>query len=411
MNIALPPRQIAKVPQNTHPPFRWDDPFLLDSQLSEDERMVQQTARQYCQEKLQPRVLEAFRHERFDREIMTEFGELGLLGATLPERYGCAGMSYVVYGLVAREVERVDSGYRSAMSVQSSLVMHPIHAYGTEEQRMKYLPKLASGEWIGAFGLTEPDVGSDAQHLKTFAEKTSGGWKLNGQKIWISNGGVAQLAIVIAQTDRENPRKMAAFLVETDLAGFEARTMHGKLGLRSSNTAELFLANVEVPEDALMGEVGDGFKVAMSALDNGRYSVGAGCLGIAQGSLEASVAYAKERHTFGKPIAAHQLVQDMIARMVVDIDASRLLLYRAGELKNAGLPNTRETSIAKYYCSEAALRCANDAIQIHGGMGYSNEYPVERYMRDARVATIYEGTSQIQKLIIAGFETGLRAFS
>ena len=216
---------------------------------------------------------------------------------------------------------------------------------------------------------------------------------------------------MIAQTDRENPRKMAAFLVETDLPGFEAKTMHGKLGLRSSNTAELFLAGVDVPDDALMGEVGDGFKVAMSALDNGRYSVAAGCLGIAQGSLEASVAYAKERHTFGKPIAAHQLVQDMIARMVVDIEASRLLLYRAGELKNADKPNTRETSIAKYYCSEAALRCANDAIQVHGGMGYSNEYPVERYMRDARVATIYEGTSQIQKLIIAGYETGIRAFS
>ena len=203
---------------------------------------------------------------------------------------------------------------------------------------------------------------------------------------------------------------MAAFLVETGASGFESKDMHGKLGLRSSNTAELYLDGVEVPEEALLGEVGDGFKVAMSALDNGRYSVASGCLGISRASLEASVAYAKERHTFGKPIAGHQLVQDMIARMVVDIDASRLLIYRAGELKNAGQPNTRETSIAKYYATEAAVRCSNDAIQIHGGMGYSNEYPVERYMRDARVGTIYEGTSQIQKLIIAGFETGIRAF-
>jgi hypothetical protein len=291
-----------------------------------------------------------------------------------------------------------------------SLVASTILKCGSEAQKKKYLPRLCTTEWLGCFGLTEPDVGSDVQHLKTFAEKTSDGWKIDGRKIWISNGGVAQLAIVIAQTDRENSRKMAAFLVETGTAGFTAKDMHGKLGLRSSNTAELYLDGVEVPDDALMGEVGDGFKVAMTALDNGRYSVGAGCVGIAQGSLEASVAYAKERHTFGKPIAAHQLVQEIIARMVVDIDASRLLIYRAGELKNAGKPNTKETSIAKYMASETAVRCSNDAIQIHGGMGYSNEYPVERFMRDARVSTIYEGTSQIQKLIIAGFETGIRAF-
>jgi hypothetical protein len=291
-----------------------------------------------------------------------------------------------------------------------SLVASTILKCGSEAQKKKYLPKLCTAEWLGCFGLTEPDVGSDVQNLKTFAEKTSDGWKIDGRKIWISNGGVSRLAIVIAQTDRENSRKMAAFLVETGTAGFTAKDMHGKLGLRSSNTAELYLDGVEVPDDALMGEVGDGFKVAMTALDNGRYSVGAGCVGIAQGSLEASVAYAKERHTFGKPIAAHQLVQEMIARMVVDIDASRLLIYRAGELKNAGKPNTKETSIAKYMASETAVRCSNDAIQIHGGMGYSNEFPVERFMRDARVGTIYEGTSQIQKLIIAGFETGIRAF-
>lgn len=383
----------------------------MDFELNDTQRLIKDTAAGFAQRRIAPVARENDEKERYPADIVAEMGELGMFGGPIPEEYGGAGLDYISYAIMNEEISKACSSVRTVLSVQLSLVATTILKWGSEAQKKKYLPRLCTAEWIGCFGLTEPDVGSDAQHLKTFAQKTSGGWKLNGQKIWISNGGVAQLALVIAQTDRGNPRRMAAFLVETDLPGFEARTMHGKLGLRSSNTAELFLANVEVPDDALMGEVGDGFKVAMSALDNGRYSVGAGCLGIAQGSLEASVAYAKERHTFGKPIAAHQLVQDMIARMVVDIDASRLLLYRAGELKNAGKPNTRETSIAKYYCSEAAFRCANDAIQIHGGMGYSNEYPVERYMRDARVATIYEGTSQIQKLIIAGFETGIRAFA
>ena len=383
----------------------------MDFELNETQRLIKETAAEFARRRIVPVARENDEKERYPADIVREMGELGMFGGPIPEEYGGAGLDYISYAIMNEEISKACSSVRTVLSVQLSLVATTILKWGSEAQKKKYLPKLCSAEWIGCFGLTEPDVGSDAQNLKTFAEKTPSGWKLSGQKIWISNGGVAQLALVIAQTDRENPRKMAAFLVETDLPGFEAKTMHGKLGLRSSDTAELFLANVEAPDDALMGEVGDGFKVAMSALDNGRYSVAAGCLGIAQGSLEASVAYAKERHTFGKPIAAHQLVQDMIARMVVDIDASRLLLYRAGELKNAGKPNTRETSIAKYYCSEAALRCANDAIQVHGGMGYSNEYPVERYMRDARVATIYEGTSQIQKLIIAGYETGIRAFS
>ncbi len=383
----------------------------MDFELNETQRLIKDTAAEFAKRRIVPVARENDEKERYPADIVREMGELGMFGGPIPEEYGGGGLDYISYAIMNEEISKACSSVRTVLSVQLSLVATTILKWGSEAQKNKYLPRLCSAEWIGCFGLTEPDVGSDAQNLKTFAQKISGGWKLSGQKIWISNGGVAQLALVIAQTDRENPRKMAAFLVETDLPGFEAKTMHGKLGLRSSDTAELFLANVEAPDDALMGEVGDGFKVAMSALDNGRYSVAAGCLGIAQGSLEASVAYAKERHTFGKPIAAHQLVQDMIARMVVDIDASRLLLYRAGELKNAGKPNTRETSIAKYYCSEAALRCANDAIQVHGGMGYSNEYPVERYMRDARVATIYEGTSQIQKLIIAGYETGIRAFS
>ncbi len=383
----------------------------MDFELSETQRLIKETAADFARTRIAPVARENDAEERFPADIVREMGTLGMFGGPVPEEYGGAGLDYVSYAILNEEISKACSSVRTVLSVQLSLVATTILKWGSEAQKRKYLPRLCSAEWLGCFGLTEPDAGSDAQSLKTFAEKTADGWRLNGQKIWISNGGVARLALVVAQTDRENPRKMAAFLVETDSVGFEAKSMRGKLGLRSSNTAELFLANVEVPDEALLGRVGDGFKVAMSALDNGRYSVGAGCLGIAQGSLEASVAYAKERRAFGKPIAAHQLVQDMIARMVVDVEASRLLLYRAGELKNAGRPNARETCIAKYYCSEAALRCANDAIQIHGGMGYSSEYPAERYMRDARVATIYEGTSQIQKLIIAGHETGIRAFS
>ena len=382
----------------------------MDFELNEAQRLLRDTAAEFAASRIAPVARQNDIDERFPADIVREMGELGFFGGVIPEAYGGAGMDYIAYSVVIEEISKVCSSVRTALSVQVSLVATTILKWGDEAQKQKYLPRLCTAEWLGCFALTEPEIGSDAQHLKTFAAKTEGGWRIDGRKIWISNGGVARLAIVIAQTDKENHRRMAAFLVETDTPGFESKDMHGKLGLRSSNTTELYLDGVEVPEEALLGEVGDGFKVAMSALDNGRYSVASGCLGIARASLEASVAYAKERHTFGKPIAGHQLVQEMIARMVVDIDASRLLIYRAGELKNAGQSNTRETSIAKYYATEAAVRCANDAIQIHGGMGYSNEYPVERYMRDARVGTIYEGTSQIQKLIIAGFETGIRAF-
>ncbi len=383
----------------------------MDFNLNDAQRLLKETAAEFAATRIVPVARQNDIDGRFPAEIIEEMGELGFFGGVIPEAYGGAEMDYISYAVLMEEISKACSSVRTVLSVQVSLVASTILKWGSEEQKKKYLPRLCSAEWLGCLGLTEPDVGSDAQHIRSFAEKIDGGWRLDGRKIWISNGGLARLALVITQTDRENPRRMAAFLVETDIPGFTSKNMHGKLGLRSSNTAELYLDGVEVPDEALLGEVGDGFKVVMSALDNGRYSVAAGCLGIAQASLEASVAYAKERHTFGKPIAAHQLVQEMIARMVVDIDAARLLVYRAGELKNAGAPNTKETSIAKYFASETAVRCANDAIQVHGGMGYSNEFPVERYMRDARVATIYEGTSQIQKLIIAGYETGIRAFS
>ena len=384
----------------------------MDFRFNESQRLLKETTSQFAAEKIPSHVArENDIQERFPLEIVKEMGELGLFGGPIPSKYGGADLDYISYAIINEEISKACSSVRTVLSVQISLVASTILKWGSEKQKHLYLPKLCSVENFGCFALTEPDAGSDAQHIKTFAKKTQDGWVLNGNKTWISNGGVADIALVIAQTEKEDPRRMTAFLVETQIDGFSTKDIHGKLGLRSSNTAQIFMKNVEIQEDAILGEVGDGFKIAMSALDNGRYSVAAGCLGIAKASLESSVSFSKERHTFGKPIGAHQLVQDLIAQMVVDVEASRPLLYKAGELKNAGEKNTRETSIAKFYCSESALKAANHAIQIHGGMGYSNEYPVERYMRDARIATIYEGTSQIQKLIIAGFETGIRSIS
>jgi alkylation response protein AidB-like acyl-CoA dehydrogenase len=296
------------------------------------------------------------------------------------------------------------------VSVQTSLVCSSIQRWGSEEQKHEWLPRLCSGEILGCFGLTEPDTGSDAANLKTRAEKTADGWRISGQKQWISMGNYAKLALVFAQTDPEQKhRGLAAFLVPTDSSGFSSSAIHGKLGLRASDTAELSLDGVEVGDEALMGAVGDGFKVAMSALDSGRYSVAAGCVGICQGCVNASVEYAKHRKQFDRPIASFQLVQEMIADMVVDTEASRSLVWRAGWLKDMGKPNTLETSVAKLYATEAAVRSANTAIQVHGGSGYVDDYPVERYLRDARVTTLYEGTSQIQKLIIGRAVTGVNA--
>jgi len=294
--------------------------------------------------------------------------------------------------------------------VQTSLVCSSILRWGSEEQKQQYLPKLCSGEWLGCFGLTEPDTGSDAANQKTRARRTDGGWVLNGSKMWISLGNHAKVALIFAQTDPEKKhRGLACFLVPTDSPGFSTQEIHGKMGLHGSDTASIALDDVEVPDDALMGEIGDGFKIAMSALDSGRYSVAAGCVGICQASLDASVAYAKERTQFDRPIASFQLVQEMLADMVVQTDAARGLVWRAGWLKDQGKPNTTETSIAKLYATEAAVECANKAIQVHGGSGYVDDYPVERYLRDARVTTLYEGTSQIQKLIIGRAVTGENA--
>jgi alkylation response protein AidB-like acyl-CoA dehydrogenase len=383
---------------------------VIDFELTDEQRLVRETARDFTDGEIIPVARDNDRAERFDAELVRKLAEMGFLGAIVDEEYGGRGLDYRTYGLIVEEIGRGDSSARTVVSVQTSLVCSSIERWGTEEQKREWLPRLCSGEILGCFGLTEPESGSDAASLKTRAERTEGGWRISGQKQWISMGNHASLALVFAQTDPEQKhRGLAAFLVPTDSPGFGSSSIHGKLGLRASDTAELSLDGVEVGDEALLGEVGDGFKVAMSALDSGRYSVAAGCVGICQGCVEASVDYAREREQFDRPIASFQLVQEMIADMVVDTEASRALVWRAGWLKDIGRPNTTETSVAKLFATEAAVRSANTAIQVHGGSGYVDDYPVERYLRDARVTTLYEGTSQIQKLIIGRAATGVNA--
>jgi alkylation response protein AidB-like acyl-CoA dehydrogenase len=335
---------------------------------------------------------------------------MGYLGAPVAEEYGGRALDYVTYGLIVEEIGRGDSAMRTVVSVQTSLVGGAIERWGNEEQKQRWLPGLCAGETFGCFGLTEPEAGSDPASMRTRAEKIEGGWRINGQKMWISLGNVATVALVFAQTDPDQAhRGIACFLVPTETDGFSTQEIHGKLGLRASDTASLAFDGVEVGDDALMGEVGDGFKIAMSALDSGRYSVAAGCVGICQGCVDASVSYSTEREQFGVPIASFQLVQAMIAEMIVKRDAARMLVRRAGILKDLGKPSTVETAIAKLYATESSIECANAAIQVHGGSGYVDDHPVERYLRDARVTTLYEGTSQIQKLIIGRDATGINA--
>ncbi len=382
----------------------------MDFRLSDEQRLISETAREFADREIEPRVRDNDRAGRFDRELASKLGEVGYLGAPVAERYGGRGLDYIGYGLIVEQVGRADSSARTVVSVQTSLVAGSIERWGNEEQKNRWLPRLCSGEALGCFGLTEPDSGSDAASLRTRATKTETGWSISGQKMWISLGNFAELALVFAQTDPSlKHRGLACFLVPTASEGFGSQEIHGKLGLRSSDTASLSLDGVEVGEEALLGEVGDGFKVAMSALDNGRYSVAAGCVGICDGCVDASVKYAKERKQFGVPLARFQLVQEMLAEMILKRDASRMLVYRSGALKDEGKPNTTETSIAKLYATESAVQCANLAIQVHGGAGYVDDYPVERYLRDARVTTLYEGTSQIQKLIIGRAATGISA--
>ena len=385
---------------------------MIDFELTDEQRLVRDTAREFADNEIAPRARENDRSGRFDTELVQKLAEIGFIGPILPEEYGGRGIDYRTYGLIVEEIGRADSSARTVVSVNTSLVGSAIAKWGSEEQKQRFIPGICSGEALGCFGLTEPDTGSDAANLSTRAERIDGGWKISGQKQWISLGNVAAFALIFAQTDPElGHRGLGAFLVPTDSPGFSASEIHGKLGLHASDTAELALDGVEVGDDALLGEIGDGFKVAMTALDSGRFSVSAGCVGICQGCVDASTAYAKEREQFGRPIAAFQLVQAMIADMVVDTHAARGLVWKAGWLKDTGQPNTLETSVAKLFSTEAAIRSANTAIQVHGGSGYVDDHPVERYLRDARVTTLYEGTSQIQKLIIGRLTTGINAMT
>jgi butyryl-CoA dehydrogenase len=382
----------------------------MNLDLTDEQRLIRETAAEFADREIIPRARDNDRAERFDVDLVKRIAEMGYLGAPVAEKYGGRSLDYISYGLIVEEIGRGDSSARTVVSVQTSLVAGSIEQWGTEEQKQELLPKLCSGEWLGCFGLTEPGTGSDAASVATRATRRNGGWTLSGSKMFISLGNHAKIALVFAQADpAKQHRGMACFVVPTDRPGFSTQEIHGKLGLRASDTAELSLDGVEVSDDEILGEIGDGFKIAMSALDRGRYSVAAGCVGIAQGCVNESVKYSKERRQFDRPIASFQLVQELIAEMVVDAEAARLLVWRAGHLKDHGRPNTLETSIAKYFATEAAVRCANAAIQVHGGYGYIDEYPVERYMRDARVTTLYEGTSQIQKLIIGRHATGINA--
>jgi butyryl-CoA dehydrogenase len=383
----------------------------VDFDLTDEQQLIKQTAREFTDGEVVPRAGENSRNHHFDLELVRMIADQGYLGAIVPREYGGAELDYVTYALVCEEIGRGCSAMRTVISVQTSLVCSTILRWGTEEQKQRYLPRLCSGEWLGCFGLTEPDTGSDAANQRTRATRQDdGSWRINGAKMWISMGSHAQLALVFAQTDPALKHKgLACFLVETDQDGFTPAEIEGKMGLWAAETSSIALDDVEAGPDAVLGEVGDGFKVAMSALDSGRYSVAAGCVGICQGSVDESVRYAGERRQFDRPIASFQLVQDMIAEMVVRTDAARLLVQRAGALKDAGRPSTTETSIAKLFATEAAIWCADRAIQVHGGAGYVDDHPVERYYRDARVTTLYEGTSQIQKLIIGRATTGINA--
>jgi alkylation response protein AidB-like acyl-CoA dehydrogenase len=385
---------------------------MIDFELSNEQRLIRDTAREFADREILSRARDMDRAGELDPGLVRGLGQMGYLGAIVSERYGGRGLDHRTYALIVEEVGRGDSSARTVVSVQTSLVCSSIERWGTEAQKHEWLPRLCAGEALGCFGLTEPDTGSDAAALRTRAERVTGGWRLTGQKQWISLGTRAEVALVFAQTDPSlGHRGLAAYLVPTAADGFSAAAIHGKLGLRAADTATLSLDGVEVGDDALLGEVGDGFKVAMSALDSGRFSVAAGCVGICQGSVDASVAYATEREQFGRPLAGFQLVQELIADMTVDTEAARGLVWRAAWLKDLGRPSTTETSVAKLFATEASVRCANAAIQVHGGSGYVDDYPVERLLRDARVTTLYEGTSQIQKLIIGRAATGVNAMT
>jgi len=387
-------------------PMTWEDPFRLVDQLNEEERMVQQTAADYCQEQLMPRVLEANRHERFDREILTEMGDLGLLGATI-DGYGCAGMNYVSYGLIAREVERVDSGYRSAMSVQSSLVMYPIHAFGSDAQRERYLPKLASGEWVGCFGLTEPDHGSDPGNMATRAVRTDGGWRLNGTKTWITNSPIADVFVVWA---RDEQGVVRGFILDKDMPGLSAPKIEGKFSLRASITGQIAIQDVEVSDEQRLPNV-EGLKGPFSCLNRARYGISWGAMGAAEACWHAAREYTMERKQFGRPLAANQLIQKKLADMQTEIALGLQASLRAGRMIDDGQMVPEVVSLIKRNNCGKALDIARIARDMHGGNGISDEYHVIRHVMNLEAVNTYEGTHDVHALILGRAQTGLQAFS
>ena len=383
----------------------------MDLTLSDEQQLIRQTARDFCDAEIAPFAAEWDRTETIDRGIVEKLASVGFLGAALPEEHGGMGLDMVSYALVVEELGRADSNVRGIVSVSNGLYGKSVAKWGSVEQKARLLPPLAAGEALGCYALTEPGAGSDPAGLETRAERDGDGWRLSGQKIFITLGSWAASALVFARTGEAGPRGITCFVVPTDADGFEARPIKGKLGLRAQDTAELFLDGVRVPAEAMLGEEGQGFKVAMSALDHGRISLGAGCVGIAQGCLDASIAYTKERRQFGRSVASFQLVQELLADIAVETEAARLLVWRAAATADRGERHTVEASYAKYFASEVAVRAANAAVHAHGGYGYVDEYPVGKYLRDARVTTLYEGTSQIQKLLIGRALTGESAFA
>ena len=384
----------------------WSDPLLLDEQLEDDERLIRDTTRQYAQEKLMTRVVDANRHERFHREIMNEMGELGLLGATLPPKYGCAGVNYVSYGLMAREVERVDSGYRSAMSVQSSLVMHPIYAYGNEEQRAKYLPKLATGEWVGCFGLTEPDHGSDPGNMATRAEQTADGYLLNGAKMWITNAPIADLAVVWAKLDG----RIRGFVVERGTPGFSTAPIEGKMSLRASSTGQIALDDVLVPQANLLPNAG-GLSGPFGCLNRARFGIAWGAMGAAEFCWHAARQYTLDRSQFGRPLAANQLIQKKLADMQTEIVLGLQGCLRMGRLMDEDRLPVESISLMKRNNCGKALDIARMARDMHGGNGISDEYHVIRHVMNLETVNTYEGTHDIHALILGRAQTGIQAFT
>jgi len=384
----------------------------MNFEITEEQAMIRDTIRDFAEKEVAPVSRENNRNEYFPSDLINKLGEMGVLGLNLPSEYGGGGADYISYCLMLEELGRVDLGVAVTVSVHLSLGGKTVLQWGSEEQKQKYLPRMASGEMLACLATTEPNVGSDVSNIETSAVSQGDGWVLNGTKTWISNGGVADIAIIIAQTDKSLGSKgLTAFIVERGTKGFSSRDLHHKLGIRSSNAAELILEDCRVPQANMLGPVGKGMSVALSAFDSARLGVAARTVGVAQACIDASVSYAQTRKQFGRLIGSFQLIQELIADMTVETAAARLLVYRAAAIKDKGEPATIETSMAKYYSSEIALKAANNAIQIHGSYGYSDEYPVERYFRDVRVSSILEGTSQIHKLIIGRAMTGINAFA